>query len=163
MKKAAVSSILVAVVLLALVVTAEAQQPKKLPKIGFLSSGGEGTNAWRESFVREFGKLGYVEGKNVAFEFRNANTMYDRLTVLANLPRPFGGRVRLSDHQLAGQSIERVEESIAVGHHHDLPLTAANRHLAKYRDVIGVPVVQVMWGELVMPPDLSGVSVDRND
>jgi putative ABC transport system substrate-binding protein len=82
MKKAAMPSILVAVVLV-LVVTAEAQQPKKLPKIGFLSSGGGGTNAWRESFVREFGKLGYVEGKNVAFEFRNANTMYDRLPVLA--------------------------------------------------------------------------------
>ena len=83
MKKAAVPSILVAAVLLAAAVIAEAQQPKKLLKIGFLSSGGEGTNAWRESFAREFGKLGYVEGKNVAFEFRNANTMYDRLPVLA--------------------------------------------------------------------------------
>ena len=38
MKKAAVSSILVAVVLLALGVTAEAQQPKKVPRIGYLSS-----------------------------------------------------------------------------------------------------------------------------
>ena len=83
MKKAAVPSILVAAVLLAAAVIAEAQQPKKLLKIGFLSSGGEGTNAWRESFAREFGKLGYVEGKNVAFEFRNANTKYDRLPVLA--------------------------------------------------------------------------------
>jgi ABC-type uncharacterized transport system substrate-binding protein len=83
MKRAAVPSILVAVVLLALGVTAEAQQPKKLPKIGFLSSGGEGSPAWRESFAREFGKLGYVEGKNVAFEFRNANTKYDRLPALA--------------------------------------------------------------------------------
>ena len=58
---------------------AEAQQPTKLPKIGFLSSGfsegssgfGEGRSSWRESFVREFGKLGYVEG-SVTFEFRNA-------------------------------------------------------------------------------------------
>src|SRR5215831_13059256 len=83
MKKAAVPSILVVVILLAVGVTAGAQQPGKLPRIGFLSSGGEGTDAWRESFVREFGKLGYVEGKNVAFEFRNANTMYDRLPVLA--------------------------------------------------------------------------------
>jgi putative ABC transport system substrate-binding protein len=33
--------------------------------------------------VREFAKLGYVEGKNVAFEFRNANTQYDRLLALA--------------------------------------------------------------------------------
>jgi putative tryptophan/tyrosine transport system substrate-binding protein len=84
MKKAAVPSILVAVVLLALGVIAEAQQPGKLPKIGFLNSGyGEGSSGWRESFAREFGKLGYVEGKNVAFEFRNANTKYDRLPALA--------------------------------------------------------------------------------
>jgi putative ABC transport system substrate-binding protein len=71
------------VMLIALGFPAEAQQPKKLPKIGFLSSGGEGSPAWRESFAREFGKLGYVEGKNVAFEFRNANTKYDRLPALA--------------------------------------------------------------------------------
>ena len=39
MKRATVPSILVAVVLLALAVTAEAQQPGKIPQIGFLSSG----------------------------------------------------------------------------------------------------------------------------
>ena len=38
MKKAAVPSILVAVVLLAVAVIAEAQQPKKVPRIGFLSA-----------------------------------------------------------------------------------------------------------------------------
>ena len=37
MKKAAVPSILVAVVLLAVAVMAEAQQPKKVPRIGYLS------------------------------------------------------------------------------------------------------------------------------
>ena len=36
MKRAAVPSILVAVVLLAVGVTAEAQQPKKIAKIGYL-------------------------------------------------------------------------------------------------------------------------------
>ena len=45
MKKAAVPSILVAVVLLAVGVTAEAQQPKKVPRIGYLSS----TDPARES------------------------------------------------------------------------------------------------------------------
>ena len=37
MKKAAASSILVAVVLLAVGVTAEAQQPTKVPRIGYLA------------------------------------------------------------------------------------------------------------------------------
>jgi hypothetical protein len=39
MKKAAASSILVSLVLLAVVVIAEAQQPKKVFRIGYLSSG----------------------------------------------------------------------------------------------------------------------------
>ena len=38
MKRAAVPSILVAVVLLAVGVTADAQQPKKVPRIGYLSA-----------------------------------------------------------------------------------------------------------------------------
>jgi hypothetical protein len=40
MKKAAVPSILVAVVLLAFGVIAEAQQPKKVPRIGYLRASG---------------------------------------------------------------------------------------------------------------------------
>ena len=38
MKRAAVPSILVAVILLAVAVIAEAQQTKKVPRIGYLSS-----------------------------------------------------------------------------------------------------------------------------
>jgi hypothetical protein len=48
MKKAAVPSILVAVVLLALVVMAQAQQPKKILRIGYLSA----LDAARESTPR---------------------------------------------------------------------------------------------------------------
>jgi len=77
---------LVTLLFLAAGTFAEAQQPVKLPRIGFLSSGyGEDSSSgWRGSFVREFGKLGYVEGKNVAFEFRNADTKYNRLPALAD-------------------------------------------------------------------------------
>ena len=53
MTKAAVPSILVAMVLLALGVTAEAQQPKKLPRIGFLSARSQLPTSTRfESFRR---------------------------------------------------------------------------------------------------------------
>jgi hypothetical protein len=41
MNNAAVRSILVAVVLLAVAVIAEAQQPKKIPRIGYVSGTGE--------------------------------------------------------------------------------------------------------------------------
>jgi hypothetical protein len=52
MKKAAVPSILVAVVLLALGVIADAQQPKKVPRIGYLSSTDSATDSTRSEPIR---------------------------------------------------------------------------------------------------------------
>ena len=69
--------------LFALCGSVEAQQPIKIPKIGFLGSG-PSSRPWHESFKREFRKLGYVDGKNVAFIHRFADTKYDRLPVLAD-------------------------------------------------------------------------------
>jgi putative ABC transport system substrate-binding protein len=60
----------------------QAQQPEKVPKIGFLSAGPV-SRPWRAAFQREFQKLGYVDGKNVTFIHRFADTNYDRLPALA--------------------------------------------------------------------------------
>jgi putative tryptophan/tyrosine transport system substrate-binding protein len=74
----------IAIVLtLAYGVGALAQQPAKIPTIGFLTAG-SGSSDRVELFRREFLKLGYVERKNIAFESRNANNKYDRLPVLAD-------------------------------------------------------------------------------
>ena len=48
---------------------AEAQQPKKVPNIGYLTSSGR---ASFEAFATALRQLGYVEGKSVIFEFRTA-------------------------------------------------------------------------------------------
>jgi len=83
MKRAAVPSILVAVVLLAVAVIAEAQQPGKIPRIGFL---GNSTAALEENLVEPFRQglhdLGYVEGKNILIEYRWAEGKYDRFPAL---------------------------------------------------------------------------------
>jgi len=68
--------------LFALCGSAEAQQPTKIPTIGILAGGGP-SSARLDSFRREFGKLGYVEGKNIAFESRHAENKLDRLPSLA--------------------------------------------------------------------------------
>jgi ABC-type uncharacterized transport system substrate-binding protein len=81
MKKAAVPSTVVAVVLLALGVIAEAQQPKKVPRLGFLS--GTSSNPRREAFRQGLRELGYVEGKNVLIEWRYAEEKFNRLPELA--------------------------------------------------------------------------------
>ena len=84
MKKAAVPSILVAVVLLALGVIAEAQQPKKVPRIGYLSSADPATESTRAEAIRlALRELGYIEGQNIAIEYRYAEGKRDRLPELA--------------------------------------------------------------------------------
>jgi len=80
MKTAAVPSILVAVVLLALGVIAEAQQPKKVSRIGYLVSSDSITESSRSEGIRQaLRDLGYVEGQNIAFEYRYAEGKLDRL------------------------------------------------------------------------------------
>ena len=84
MKKAAVPSILVAVVLLAVGVIAEAQQPKKVPRIGYLSTLDPATESARSEAIRlALRELGYIEGQNIAIEYRYAEGKLDRLPELA--------------------------------------------------------------------------------
>ena len=84
MKKAAVPSILVAMVLLALGVIAEAQQPKRVPRLGYLSNTGPASDSTRSEGIRlALRELGYIEGQNIATEYRYAEGKINRLPELA--------------------------------------------------------------------------------
>ena len=86
MRKVGVFSILFVVVLLAVAVIAEAQQPKKIPSIGFLSEGfpSSETDAIRiEAFRQGLREIGYAEGKNISIEYRFAEAKRERLSGLA--------------------------------------------------------------------------------
>jgi ABC-type uncharacterized transport system substrate-binding protein len=73
MKRAAVPSILVAVVMLAVAVTAEAQQPTKVPRIGYLSSSDPASESTRAEAIRlALRERGHIEGQNIAIEYRYA-------------------------------------------------------------------------------------------
>ena len=57
--------------LFALCSTAEAQQPTKVPRIGFLDgSTAAGSAVFVEAFREEMSKLGWIEGKNITIEYR---------------------------------------------------------------------------------------------
>jgi len=71
MKKAAASSIMIAVMLLAVSVMIEAQQPKKIFRIGYLSNADPATDSARAGGLRlALRELGYIEGQNIAIEYR---------------------------------------------------------------------------------------------
>ena len=72
--------------LFALCSSADAQQPKKVPPIGYLALGAfTSTTATtrREAFRHGLRELGYVEGKNIVVEWRSADGKLDRLPTLA--------------------------------------------------------------------------------
>lgn len=63
---------------------AQAQQPAKIPRIGFLSATSPSAIAARvEAFRRGLRELGYVEGKNIVIEWRYAEGKPDLLPELA--------------------------------------------------------------------------------
>src|SRR5215831_11544469 len=82
MKKAAVPLILVAVVLLALAVIAEAQQPKKVPRIGLLVDNAALSATDFKPFHDRMRELGYIEGTNIGYEPRYWNGKAARLPEL---------------------------------------------------------------------------------
>jgi putative tryptophan/tyrosine transport system substrate-binding protein len=72
------------VLLLALGLSAEAQQTGKVPRIGFLeSSTASGIAVLLEAFRQELSKLGWIEGKNITIEYRFAEQKNERLPELA--------------------------------------------------------------------------------
>jgi putative tryptophan/tyrosine transport system substrate-binding protein len=85
MKKTAVPSMLVVVVLLAVAVTAEAQQPTKVSRIGYLSNTDPASESARSEAVRlALRELGYIEGQNIATEYRYTEGKRDRYPELVS-------------------------------------------------------------------------------
>ena len=63
----------------------EAQQPAKIPRVGWLSDGmqaGAGSHL-HEAFLHGLRDLGYVEGQNLVMERRDAEGQLERLPELA--------------------------------------------------------------------------------
>jgi putative ABC transport system substrate-binding protein len=80
MKTRATLSILLVVVLLFVAAIAEAQQePKKVPRIGFLAGYGMDIDIFRQGLE----KLGYIDGQNIHIEYRFAEGQPDRELELA--------------------------------------------------------------------------------
>jgi putative ABC transport system substrate-binding protein len=73
------SIFLLATLILGWVNLAEAQQAQKVYRIGYLSSSGRGFNPRVEAFRKALRELGYIEGKNIVFEWQFAKSKGDRI------------------------------------------------------------------------------------
>ncbi|HEU5297530.1 MAG TPA: ABC transporter substrate-binding protein [Burkholderiaceae bacterium] len=62
---------------------AEAQQAAKVARIGYLSPSLASSPHLRDAFLQGLGDLGYVEGRNVAIEYRDAEGKLERVPALA--------------------------------------------------------------------------------
>ena len=71
-------------ILLAVGHPAQAQQPTKMARIGYLIAGDPVSRTYRtEAFRQGLKELGYIEGKNIVIEYRFAEARSDRLPELA--------------------------------------------------------------------------------
>ena len=70
--------------LLALSFPAQAQQPAKIPRIGYVSGTGDPSDPgpYVEAFPQGLRDLGYIEGKNIVIEYRGAEGKSDRIPSL---------------------------------------------------------------------------------
>jgi ABC-type uncharacterized transport system substrate-binding protein len=83
-KQVAVPAILVAVILFAVAVIAEAQQPKKVFRIGYLSAADPARESPRAEAIRlALRERGYIEGHNISIEYRYLEEKVDRAPELA--------------------------------------------------------------------------------
>ena len=76
-------TIIALVALGAVPLAAEAQQAAKVPRIGFLAGSLAGGPHLPEAFRQGLRALGYVEGRNVVIEYRDAEGKLERLPALA--------------------------------------------------------------------------------
>jgi putative tryptophan/tyrosine transport system substrate-binding protein len=77
-------SVVLTILFLATVNPAPAQQPKRVPRIGYLSSGNPTSESTRSEGIRlALRERGYIEGQNIAIEYRYSEGKQDRHLELA--------------------------------------------------------------------------------
>src|SRR5262249_52991821 len=96
-------------------VATRAQQPGKTPRVGYIRAGTPHNDPFREEFVRGMRDLGYVEGRNIAYEFRHYGDDVESIpSLIGDLLRAkvdvivAGGTAAIRAAQSATQSIPIV-------------------------------------------------------
>jgi putative ABC transport system substrate-binding protein len=104
----------IGVIILALSFSAEAQQAKKIARIGVLSPGSPGPSPLLAAFRQGLRELGYVEGQNIAIEYRFAEAKPDPLSDLAAELVRLKVDVILTVNTAASQAAKNATKTIPI-------------------------------------------------
>ena len=114
MKKTGLSSILIVVLFaVAFAVKTEAQPGPKIPRVGILFIGGR-DQPHLEAFKQGLRERGYIEGKNIAFEYRYAEGREDRLPELAAELVQVKVDVIVVTADISAQAAQRATKTIPI-------------------------------------------------
>jgi len=106
---------LLTAILLALTHRAEAQQPKKAPRIGFLALASRSSISPRvEAFQQGLRELGYVEGKSIVIDYRFADENRNRLPELASELVRLKVDIILSAGDIVTRIVKEVTSTIPI-------------------------------------------------
>ena len=125
-----------------------AQQPGKLPTIGFLASGTPSSHGqWVAAFVRRLHELGWIEGRTVAIEYRWAEGRTERAAEIAT---EFVGRKVDVIVTSATASVVAAKQATSV-----IPIVFA---------AAGDPVASGLVASLARPGgNITGLSIQQTD
>jgi putative ABC transport system substrate-binding protein len=114
MKRKIIGCLLTAA-LLSIAPLVAAQQPTKVPRIGFLITSSPSAIAPRmEAFRQGLRELGYAEGKNIVIERRHADGKSDRLPQLASEPARLKVDVIVSSGPTATRPAKEATSTIPI-------------------------------------------------
>jgi putative ABC transport system substrate-binding protein len=106
--------------ILATIHLAEAQQPKSIPRIGFLSRDLHPADSRApaprnlEAFREGLRELGYVEGKTIIIEYRYADGRPERLTALAEELIHLKVDIIVADTSAAGRAAKKATSTVPI-------------------------------------------------
>ena len=103
--------LLVAALFLTIAYSAHAQQPGKIPWIGYLAATGSGPSP---AFIQGLRDLGYVEGKNIGFVYRTAEGKYERIADLAAELVRLKVDVIVTDNSGAALALKKATSTIPI-------------------------------------------------
>ena len=112
--------LLLAAILLITASIAEAQQPAKIPRIGFLSRDFHPADsrapvaARLEAFRQSLRELGYVEGENLIVEYRYADGRFERFSALAEELVRLKLDIIVTDTAAPARAVKKVTSTIPI-------------------------------------------------